>query len=207
MTSEDEDDLDDEDYSPTKKSSKASEKDKKSSLSVTKPPNHKENHHKTKDKDKIHKIHKTASTTTPAPSNGLISAPPPTVANHVKSADSASSNGISLTTASPVKSAPPNGISESNKTGLTENSNHERVNASKLFPKSIAMPVKAVTTPTKTIPVTVPIPAETGSIPAPAVPAATPVPGASSFAKKIEVSTPKSGTFDVLGSIMKDMGK
>ena len=32
-------------------------------------------------------------------------------------------------------------------------------------------------------------------------------PAKQSLAKKIEVSTPKGGTFDVLGSIMKDMKK
>ena len=51
----------------------------------------------------------------------------------------------------------------------------------------------------------------TTTVPQPKVvpPVVTPAsaPAKQSLAKKIEVSTPKGGTFDVLGSIMKDMKK
>jgi len=71
---------------------------------------------------------------------------------------------------------------------------------SKLFPKSVTMPTKVVQASQA-------LPPPTSAIPSPATSAAASSPAKQSLARKIEVSTPKGATFDVLGSIMKDMTK
>ena len=78
----------------------------------------------------------------------------------------------------------------------TPNPTGERENVSKLFPKSINKMNNATTGTPLATPCTTGTPTKTTT--------ATP---SLSLAQKIEVSTPKGGTFDVLGSIMKDMTK
>ena len=88
--------------------------------------------------------------------------------------------------------------------GSTEN--HEREHVSKLFPKSTPTKLNAATNPTSTKEATSMMTTTT------VVPPQSPQRSSStstnlSLAQKIEVSTPKGGSFDVLGSIMKDMTK
>ena len=85
--------------------------------------------------------------------------------------------------------------------GSTEN--HEREHVSKLFPKSTPTKLNAATNPTSTKEAT------STSTTTTVVPPKSPQQKSTnlSLAQKIEVSTPKGGSFDVLGSIMKDMTK
>ena len=91
-----------------------------------------------------------------------------------------------------------NGQETSN--GSTEN---EREHVSKLFPKSTPTKLNAATNPTSTKEAT------STSTTTTVVPPKSPQQKSTnlSLAQKIEVSTPKGGSFDVLGSIMKDMTK
>ena len=82
-----------------------------------------------------------------------------------------------------------------------ENQQKER-ERSKLFPKSVTMPTKVV----QALPLEVSKPDVTTTVPQATI-TSSPAKPKSQLAKKIEVSTPKGGSFDVLGSIMKDMTK
>ena len=201
----DSDNDDDEDYSPTKKSSKTTstskrsttEKAEKKAASATEAQphttsKHKEHHNKAKEKSsskeghhKHHHHHHTSSSTSTSSSvsnssPNKMAAATPTVRQ--------SSNELS------------NGNPETDKQ-KPENQQKER-ERSKLFPKSVTMPTKVV----QALPLEVSKPDVTTTVPQATI-TSSPAKPKSQLAKKIEVSTPKGGSFDVLGSIMKDMTK
>ena len=78
---------------------------------------------------------------------------------------------------------------------------NEREHVSKLFPKSNT-PNKLNNATSNPPPTT-----KTEASPTKTTSGPTATPSSLSLAQKIEVSTPKGGSFDVLGSIMKDMKK
>lgn len=101
-----------------------------------------------------------------------------------------------------------NGNLNGQETNGSSTENHEREHVSKLFPKSTPTKLNAATNPTSTKEATSTMSTTTTVVPPPQSPQKSSSTSTNlSLAQKIEVSTPKGGSFDVLGSIMKDMTK
>jgi len=188
-------------------------------------------HIKAKEKSSSHKHHhshhtsnsnKISTTSTSTVTTTQPQAPPPQPPPQSQQSSNELSNGASHPPSRPpsqpqspttTEQQPPAPPSQQQK----PESQHER-ERSKLFPKSVTnMPTKVVQAAQGMPPQSSPAAATsaattaTTTVPQPKVvpPVVTPAsaPAKQSLAKKIEVSTPKGGTFDVLGSIMKDMKK
>jgi len=210
-------DDDDEDYSPTKKSTKTtssatSEKAEKAvekKASSVKHKEHRDHHHhnnkstlhiKAKEKSSSHKHHHSHHTSV-TNSNKMSTATTATTTQPQPPQQQQSSNELSNGATQPP-SQPQSPSEQQPPQQQKPESQHER-ERSKLFPKSVTMPTKVVQA-AQGMP-----PSSPKATAAAATAVATPAsaPAKQSLAKKIEVSTPKGGTFDVLGSIMKDMTK
>ena len=190
LDSEDSDDNDDdEDYSPKKTAAKKAAKEVSSQ----------------QQQQTVSEVKKSTSTSTTLKSDKPKEK---SKLNSFKLVPGSQNNHISKdNSAEGIKNILNGGNLNGQETNGSSTENHEREHVSKLFPKSTPTKLNAATNPTSTKEATSTM-TTTTVVPPPQSPQKSSSTSTNlSLAQKIEVSTPKGGSFDVLGSIMKDMTK